>query len=61
MNYDDRDDDRNKDGSDDDNAASKSGSYDPILYPNITPWSRGGGSGGDGDGTTSAVHYISTL
>ena len=45
TNYDDGDDNRNKDGKNDD----------------TTPRSYGGGLGDDGDGATAAAHYISTI
>ena len=38
------DDDINKDGNDEDNAAFGSGSDGPIFDPIMAPWSRGGGS-----------------
>ena len=73
MNYDDRDkdidddidNDGNEDGNDDDNTASGSGSDGQIFDPVMTPQSRGGGSGNDGnvdddEGATAAAHYVST-
>ena len=53
TNYDHKDDDGNEDVSDDDNAASGSGSNGSIFDLITTPWSRGGGSGDDGDGRYS--------
>ena len=63
TNYNDEDDNGdnygNKDGNDDDSAASESGSDGLIFDPVTMPWSRRGGSGDDDDGAAAAAHYVS--
>ena len=61
TNYDGGYDDGNKDRNKDDNAASGSESDGLIFNLIMTPRSRGGGSGDDGNGAMAAAHYISTL
>ena len=64
TNYDDGDENVDNDGNegehDDDNAASRSGSDDPIFDPITTPRSHGEALGNDLDGAASVAHYVST-
>ena len=56
--YEDGDNDGNEDGTNNDNAASGSGSDGLIFDPITTPWSCGGGLGDDGDGAAAVVYYV---
>ena len=59
---DDRDNGRNKDGNEDDNAAARSGYDGPIFDfdhdASVTPGYRGVGSGNYGSSAAAAVHYV---
>ena len=62
--YDDADDERdnyrNEDGNNNDNATSGSRSNDLIFYLITTPWSRIGLLGDNSDSAAAADHYVST-
>ena len=60
TNYCNGDNDRNKDGNDNNNAAFGSGSNGPIFDSIMTHRSLGGGPGDDSDGAAAAAHYVST-